>query len=171
VYPDESFNLTLSIATLEHIANPSKVFDEAVRVTKVGGYGYLQAGPLYCSPFGHHMFSYFQDYPWIHLRLSRDEILAYMIDQGIDKAIHQDYGLDTETYLYQMLNKSHLNGLLLEDYKLDQFRHRKDIKILKYNTSYEGKELLNKEILNQIPGADKKTLTEHGFEVAYQRIK
>ena len=170
VYPDESFNLILSIATLEHIANPAKVFDEAVRVTKVGGYGYLQAGPLYCSPFGHHMFSYFQDYPWIHLRLSRDEILTYMKDQGIDKAIREDYGLDAKIYLNQMLNRSHLNGLLLEDYKLSKFRSRKDIKILKYNVSYEGKELLNKEILSEIPGADKKLLTEHGFEIVFKRL-
>ena len=32
-------------------------------VLKVGGYGYVQMGPLYHSPFGHHMFAYFQDYP------------------------------------------------------------------------------------------------------------
>lgn len=170
-FPDQSFDLVYTIATLEHVCDPFKVLLEMLRVTKVGGYGYAQAGPLYHSPFGHHMFCYFQNYPWIHLRKTKEEIKAYVNEHGIDKAIKRDFGLNCEEYIDSMLNFNHVNGLFLEEYRLDEFRSRDDIRILKFNLSYEGRELLDAKILDEMSNFDHSSLVEHGFEILFQRKK
>ncbi|MBS0653495.1 MAG: methyltransferase domain-containing protein [Verrucomicrobia bacterium] len=166
-----SFDLVYSIATLEHVADPFKVLEEILRVTRVGGFAYVQAGPLYCSPFGHHMFAYFQNYPWIHLRKSKDEIIAYAKSVGIDEKIQQDLGISCEEYVNSMMNIEHVNGLFLKEYGLDEFRKRSDLQVLKYNISYEGKELLNQEILSEIKHVTPQELIEHGFEILVRKVK
>jgi GT2 family glycosyltransferase/SAM-dependent methyltransferase len=169
-FPDQMFDVVYSIATFEHLADPYGALLEILRVTKVGGYAYIQAGPLYYSPFGHHMFKYFQDYPWIHLRKSRDEIISYAREQGIDRSIQNDLSTNCEQYVAGMLNVDHVNGLLLNEYRLEEFRTRNDIEVLKFNISYEGRDLLTPDIVAEIPGLDVERLVEHGFEIAFRRI-
>src|SRR5208337_237211 len=103
-FPDNFFDLVFSIATLEHISNPYACLAEMVRVIKPGGFGYVQAGPLYHSPFGHHMFPYFPDFPWIHLRRSRKEIVSYATQHGIATEIERNLGTTCEDYIFGMLN-------------------------------------------------------------------
>jgi SAM-dependent methyltransferase len=170
-FPDQTFDIVYSIATFEHLANPYQALLEILRVIKTGGYGYIQAGPLYYSPFGHHMFQYFEDYPWIHLRKSKDAIVSYSKERGIDKRIQRDLAITCEQYIEGMLTFDHVNGLLLEDYRLDEFRDRDDIEILKFNISYEGRDLLTAEIAAGIPGVNTDRLVEHGFEIAFRRLK
>lgn len=169
-FPDQSFDITYSIATFEHVPNPYAVLSEMLRVTKIGGYCYVQAAPLYHSPFGHHMFAYFQDYPWIHLRKSPTQILAYMKQHGIDKKIEQEFEIISESYLAEMLTHDHINGLFLPDYGLSAFTARSDIQVLIMNTSFEGRELLTDEIISEIQGIHPDRLVEHGFEIAFKRI-
>src|SRR6185503_4035767 len=111
-FADRQFDLCLSIATFEHVPDPPAVLREMLRVTKVGGICYVQAGPLYHSPFGHHMFSYFGDYPWIHVRKSREKIIDYVKRNGIAQAIEKDLATSAEEYILGMLNRDHVNGLL-----------------------------------------------------------
>jgi GT2 family glycosyltransferase/SAM-dependent methyltransferase len=170
-FPDKSFDITYSIATFEHLANPYKALQEMLRVTKVGGHCYVQAGPLYHSPFGHHMFGYFQDYPWVHLRKSKEDIIALAKERGVDKVIERDLGIPCEQYVFGMITVDHVNGLLLEDYRLNEFGERDDIEVLKLNISHEGEDLLTSEIAAEIPGVDRENLTEHGFEIAFRRTK
>jgi SAM-dependent methyltransferase len=170
-FSDGQFDLCLSIATFEHVPDPPAVLREMLRVTKVGGVCYVQAGPLYHSPFGHHMFSYFGDYPWIHVRKSREEIVEYSRRTGIAQAIEKDLATSAEQYISGMLNHDHINGLFLEQYGLDEFRRRKDVEILKFNISYEGKDLLTPEILAETPHLKPETLVEHGFEIMFRRLK
>jgi|GEM_PF-761737 len=168
-FPDQSFDLGVSIATLEHVPDPLAVLEDMLRVIKVGGYGYVQAGPLYHSPFGHHMFSYFGDYPWIHLRKSKDEIVTYVQERGLDKKIRNDLGMSAEEYINGMLNVDHINGLRLDDYRLDEFRKRDDLEILKFNISYEGKDLVTPEILSETQHVSPNVLVEHGFEILFRK--
>lgn len=168
---DEQFDLSLSIATLEHVPDPYAVMEEMLRVTKVGGICYVQAGPLYHSPFGHHMFSYFPDYPWIHLRKSKEEIIDYVMHNGIARTIERDLAKTAEQYISGMLNFDHINGLFLEQYRLNEFRQRDDVEILKCNISYEGKDLLTPQILTETRHLKPETLTEHGFEIQFRRVK
>lgn len=169
--PDQSFDLVYSIATFEHVADPVRVLSEILRVTKIGGYAYIQAGPLYHSPFGHHMFSYFKDYPWIHLRKAKDEIKAYARERQIDIAVKRDLGITSDEYIDGMLNSAHVNGLFLEDYRLNEFQSRNDIKVILSHTSYEGRELLTADLLSEMHGYKPEHLVEHGFEIAFQRIR
>ena len=170
-FPDQTFDLVYSIATFEHLTNPYKALVEMLRTTKIGGYGYVQAGPLYHSPFGHHMFAYFQDYPWIHLRKTKNEIVVFSKEQGIDKVIMQDLSMTCEQYVEGMLNADHVNGLLLEEYQLGEFTKRKDIEILKFNISYEGRDLLTPHIIREVSTIPAERLVEHGFEIAFRRIR
>ncbi len=169
--PDQSFDLVYSIATLEHVADPAGVLAEILRVTKVGGYAYVQAGPLYHSPFGHHMFSYFKDYPWIHLRKTKDEIKAYARARQIDLAVKRELGVTSDEYIDSMLNSAHINGLFLEDYQLNEFQSRSDVKVVLSHTSYEGRELLTPDLLSEMHGYKPEHLVEHGFEIAFQRLQ
>jgi GT2 family glycosyltransferase/SAM-dependent methyltransferase len=170
-FPDKHFDIAYSIATFEHLADPYKALSELLRVTKVGGHVYVQAGPLYCSPFGHHMFAYFQDFPWIHLRKSKDQIITFAKERGIDKLIERDLATTCEKYIDGMLNVNHVNGLLLEDYRLHEFQERDDIEVLKFNISHEGDSLLTPQIIAEIPGVKRKNLVDHGFEIAFRRTK
>lgn len=169
--PDQSFDLVYSIATFEHVADPARVLAEILRVTKIGGYAYVQAGPLYHSPFGHHMFSHFKDYPWIHLRKTKDEIKAYARERQVDLAVKRELGITSDEYIESMLNSAHINGLFLEDYQLNEFQSRSDIKVILSHTSYEGRELLTADLLSEMHGYKPEHLVEHGFEIAFQRLR
>ena len=168
-FPDASFELAYSIATFEHLPRPKRTLDEMVRVLRVGGIGYVQAGPLYYSPFGHHMFAYFGDQPWIHLRRSKKRILGYATKRGIDKRIAEDLGITLHEYLDQMLSADHINGFPLPEYGLDAFRRRNDITVLKFNVSREGEDLLTPAIRAEIGDIPATRLTEHGFEILFRR--
>lgn len=168
-FPDECFDLVYSIATLEHVSDPAKVLSEILRVTKRGGFAYVQAGPLYHSPFGHHMFAYFGDHPWVHLTHSTEEILALAKREGLDDRIENDLGISAEAYVRGMLTRDHVNGLFLSEYGLDEFRARPDIEVLKFNISYEGEQLLSAGLKQRLASLTPAQLTEHGFEIAFRR--
>jgi SAM-dependent methyltransferase len=170
-FPDQTFDIVYSIATFEHLANPYQALLEMLRVTKIGGYGYVQAGPLYHSPFGHHMFSYFKSYPWIHLRKSQEAIIAFVEAGGIAGQIQRDLAMPPRQYVEGMLSRDHVNGLFLEDYRLEEFRQRDDVEVFKYNVSYEGGDLVTGQIIAEISNIDPERLVEHGFEIAFRRVR
>lgn len=167
-FDDASFDLTLSIATLEHCQDPFKVLSEMKRVTKKGGYCYVQAGPLYFSPFGHHMFGYYDDFPWIHLRLSKEEIIAYSEKNGISAAIMKNLNVAAHQYVNAMINPGHVNGLKLAEYRLSEFMRAHDCLFIQYIPSYEGKDLLTEEIAKELASIPPQCLIAHGFELLFQ---
>lgn len=94
-FPDNTFDIVYSFATMEHVPRIDFGFREMARVLKKGGLIYSVAAPLWNSPQGHHKGNFFADYPWVHLRLARDEILAFCERKGMpDMTIHVDYMLD-----------------------------------------------------------------------------
>jgi SAM-dependent methyltransferase len=76
--PDNYYDLVFSAATMEHIPNIEAAFSEIWRVTKPGGMIYCVAAPLWNSYEGHHQYGLFADYPWIHLRLSKNDLILYL---------------------------------------------------------------------------------------------
>lgn len=55
-FEDGSFDFVFSYDAFEHFSFPEAVLREAIRVVRIGGYVYLQFGPLYYSPFGQHAY-------------------------------------------------------------------------------------------------------------------
>ncbi len=168
LFKDDVFDLGYSLATLEHVKDPFAVMQEIKRVTRPGGYCKVNAGPLYHAPFGHHMFGYFDYYPWIHLRLSKEEIIAYAGSNNVGERIQAERGTDARTYIDGCLTREHLNGLKLSEYRLDEFISQSDIKVLSFIKTYEGEELLNENILKELSHLDKEDLIVSGFEVVFK---
>lgn len=169
-FPNDSFDLTYSIATFQHVSDPFAALREIKRVTRPGGHCYIQAGPLYHSPFGHHMFAYFREEPWIHLRMQPEEILAYCKEKEIDRLIERDMGIPAEEYISNMLSRDHVNGLRLEGYRLQDFRQDLDIEVLRYSENSESQELLTDSITKELAEFDERTLITRDFEIIF-RVK
>ncbi len=169
-FPDGSFDVCFSIATLEHVADPGRALREMKRVTCSGGYIYVQAGPLYFSPFGHHMFGYFDDFPWIHLRLTQEAILAHCKKRGLDAALRRKMGREPKEYLESMLNPAHVNQKRFEEYGIREFMEAPDIEVLDFVRSYEGKDLLTEDIRKELSSISPDDLVAHGFELVV-RVK
>ncbi|OVE77652.1 hypothetical protein BVX99_02060 [bacterium F16] len=166
----DSFDLVYSIATMEHVAKPEEMFQEILRVTRDQGLIYVQAGPLYYSPYGHHMLGFFDDYPWIHLRMTIDEIVEYCGEHSLTKMIETHSGQALRTYIEGMLNQEHINGLAYNAYCIeDVFQNRGEL--LLNRKSYEPEALLTPEILDELTGIDSEQLTIHGFEFAMRVFK
>jgi len=169
-FADSSFDLVYSIATFEHVSDPLETLKTIKRLLRPGGYGYIQAAPLYYSPFGHHMFGYFDHYPWIHVRLSKTEISEYARANGIAAKIEAARGGRAEDYIESMINLHHINGKLLHEYKLEEFASLPGVEIIKYTPSFEGENLITPEILAQTQPVQREDLVTHGFELVF-RVK
>lgn len=171
LFEDDSYDVSYSIATLEHSNNPLASLEEMKRVTRPGGLVYVQAGPLYYSPFGHHMFGYFDHYPWIHLRLSKEEIISYSKETGIARKVEANLGRRIEHYVDGMLNIEHVNGRRISEYGLEEFMESPEIEVLSFNRTYEGENLLNESILKELSHIDREDLVAHGFELIFRVLE
>jgi SAM-dependent methyltransferase len=168
-FDNGEFDLVVSIATFEHLIDPRRAFAEIARVLRPSGHAYVQAGPLYHSPFGHHMFGYFDEFPWIHLRKTPEEIAAYADTTGVTPRIQHDHGRSVAQYVVDMLNQVHVNGLRLSAYGLDELKARPDLTVMMTNISREGEDLLTSRIRSELARFKPNILTEHGFEVLFAK--
>ena len=80
---DDKFDLVFAFATMEHVRNVVSGFNEMARLTRKGGWIYSVSSPLWLSPYGHHKSDIFQGFPWIHLYMTRDEILDLCKSKGL----------------------------------------------------------------------------------------
>jgi len=168
-FADQTFDVCYSIATLEHCQDPYAALQEMKRVTKRGGFVYVQAGPLYYGPFGHHMFGYFDAFPWVHLRLPVEGILDYCRTHQIDQQIRQRLGRNPEHYVREMMSTDHLNGLSYQEYCVTEFIASPDLEIFGFSRAREGENLLTESILRELPDIPREDLVSHGFELALRR--
>ena len=95
----EAFDVLFGRAILEHIHQLSLLRNEIIRIVRPGGLFYLDGGPLWCSPAGHHLWlrapsgrDYrFSDHDcpihdWEHLLLSEDEMVGVLNQRRVDEA-------------------------------------------------------------------------------------
>lgn len=93
-----TFDVVFGRAMLEHINPMSRLRDEIIRILKPGGVFYLDGGPMWCSPKGHHLvlrapsdhLYYFSDKDcpirdWEHLLLSEEEMLRVLQQRRVDE--------------------------------------------------------------------------------------
>ena len=103
---NQTYDLVYSYATMEHVPDIGAAFHEFARVTRPGGVIYSLAAPLWNSRFGHHKADIFSSYPWIHLRMNEDEIIALCKREGIADPSGRD---DIERHVRYMMNPSYFN--------------------------------------------------------------
>ena len=98
-FPDDSFSMLFGRAVLEHISDMDAFLLECDRVLEPGGVLYLDGGPLYYSPKGHHVavkgpsgthygFAKMPDLVpnWCQLDSSEEEIFRHLVEnQDIDE--------------------------------------------------------------------------------------
>lgn len=109
--PENYYDLVYCIATLEHVSNIDAALREMVRVTKPGGSIYSVASPLWNSRSGHHM-ACLAPFPWIHLRMGRDEIISRCKGNGIEG----ERGIPIESLVSYVLESKEFNRRPASDY-------------------------------------------------------
>jgi SAM-dependent methyltransferase len=102
-YEDGSFDGVYAWSVFEHVADVPSVLGEIRRVLRPGGAFFVQIEPLYCSPAGGHLWNIL-DEPWIHLKLSRDELI-----ERIRQAPLEADSAETRKRIFQ--------GMCPEDYR------------------------------------------------------
>jgi len=99
-FDDDSFSMLFGRAVLEHISDMDEFLAECDRVLEPGGVLYLDGGPLYYSPKGHHVavkgpsgthygFAKMPDLVpnWCQLDSNEDEIYSHLVEnKDIDEA-------------------------------------------------------------------------------------
>jgi SAM-dependent methyltransferase len=103
--PSDTFDLVYSVATMEHVPHIEPAYQEMVRVARPGGMIYCFASPLWNSVEGHHKFGMFPGQGWIHLRHSRDELVAYCREQGIRASGDHDVADDVDFIFSSYFNR------------------------------------------------------------------
>jgi SAM-dependent methyltransferase len=80
LFPDETFDIAVSIATFEHISNVPQAVSELSRVMKKGGVAYILIH-LFTSLSGGHHFDWANPskvLPWDHLRQNKYPVPVYL---------------------------------------------------------------------------------------------
>jgi SAM-dependent methyltransferase len=72
-FDDNSFDIVYSQATLEHVIDIDKTYQESLRVTKLYGHVAHLASPLWNSRDGHHRADLFESFPWCHVGRSQSQ--------------------------------------------------------------------------------------------------
>lgn len=143
---DNQFDLTYCFATMEHISRIDFAFPELVRVTKPGGIIYSVSAPLWNSRYGHHKDDIFPNFPWIHLRLTKDEILAYCRQRGIGDPMS---GVPIEVHVEYMLNPTYFNKTPAKKY-LEVCNQLRGVKIIRNDITYDDDSLLPQAIFAEL---------------------
>jgi len=118
---DGRFDLVVSIATLEHVADLPATLSAMRRALEPGGIAALLVGPVWSGPRGHHVYaSYFPDFaeqtraflaelePWGHLLGTRSEMFARNRSR---------FGAPfAELVNYCIYESPHLNRLFADEY-------------------------------------------------------
>ena len=80
---DDSFDVVFSYDAFEHFSDPESVLREMTRVTKPGGYIYLEFGPLFMSPMGLHAYREIT-VPYCQHLFSEATIAAFLVEERLE---------------------------------------------------------------------------------------
>ena len=136
------FDLVYCFATMEHIPQIDRAFREMARVTRPGGVIYCIAAPLWNSRFGHHKGNLFPE-PWIHLRMTRDEIVDFSHKNGIDAPD------GIETHVDYMLDPANMNQVPARRY-VEVCKSLPRMKILRNDLECEPPEAVPPDVLSEL---------------------
>jgi SAM-dependent methyltransferase len=147
-FADNTFDLVYCFATMEHVGNIICAYSEMLRVTKLGGFIYCVAAPLWNSRQGHHKDYIFDidKYPWIHLRFTRDAI-KQMCKTG--EIAYPDSVSDINHEIDYMLNSKYFNFQPAASY-LQVCNHLSHAKIIRNDLDFEDEKYLSDELYAEL---------------------
>ena len=159
----DQYDIVYCQATLEHVPRIELALTEAIRVAKPGGYIYCVASPLWHSIYGHHQEHIFRGVPWIHLRLTKREILEYCRDHTLQDS---DGTLIDERSISYMLSDQYFNKLPSRAY-VETCKRLRHVQILYNQVEMKHREELTEEVFSELAqrGYTRKELlaTTHRF--------
>ncbi len=82
-FNDDRFDCIFSFNAFEHFAAPEAVLQELIRVVKVGGYLYLDFGPLYMAPLGLHAYRSIT-VPYCQFLFEKKTVENFARERGLD---------------------------------------------------------------------------------------
>ena len=83
-YKDGLFDLVVSFNAFEHIPDPGRGLQEALRVTRPQGFVFITFDPIWTADTGSHFASFVPE-PWAHLVLGAEDFLDRMKQSGAEK--------------------------------------------------------------------------------------
>lgn len=110
-FKNNTFDLCISLSSIEHFNNPNNVLDELFRITKVGGYLYLITGGLYYSNLGGHLYCEGVNFPFPHLLANIDDI-----EKLINKKLNLDLNKITLKSFNDMIQNSQWKLIKRKEY-------------------------------------------------------
>ena len=96
-FPDGSFDVVFSYDGFEHFWAPEATLPEMIRVTRPGGYIYLDFGPLYLSALGAHIYRQIT-VPYCHLLFPKDVLQRFATAKGLGVLEYDVNGWSIEAY-------------------------------------------------------------------------
>ncbi len=155
-FPDNSFDLVISLASFEHIANPEKCLTEIRRVLRPNGEFFTDFAPIWSCIMGHHWNHWDAEKtlkipPWGHLYMNYDEMFNYLKDSEGNENAKQ---VCEEIYKAPKIN-------------------RKDIKYLKsafLKSGLQIKELAESKLWNRLTWVDGTSINELTDDI-YMKLK
>jgi ubiquinone/menaquinone biosynthesis C-methylase UbiE len=143
-YGDNYFDVIITNSTFEHLHNLDVAFTEMRRILKPGGMLYSHFGPIWSTPWGHHLWVDHQGSSYTywnvilpvycHLLMSPEELLAYCLPI---------YGKEVSEKMVEFVYHSPLqNQLMFEEY--ENITRQSGFKILFFKGVDEAPELANK---------------------------
>jgi SAM-dependent methyltransferase len=123
-FADNSFDFVFSYCSFEHFPDPELALQEALRTVRVGGYIYLNFGPLYLAPKGAHQF-HVLTVPYCQCLFPKELLLEFARDRDLElnnfhwmnewkleqySQLWNKYGHRMETVTYhEIYNADHLD--------------------------------------------------------------
>jgi len=118
-FSDGYFDAALSVSAFEHIRGLDEALAEAYRVLKPGGSLYAHFGPIWSTPYGHHLgfvhhhgsvsYHEFVLPSWCHLIDSREDVLRACVSLGMTA----DLAEQSVSFVFESPEQ---NQLLFSDY-------------------------------------------------------
>lgn len=150
-FPNQSFDLVISVAAFEHISNLDQCLAEIKRVLKPGGVFYTEYGPIWSCIIGHHCLNWIKEEvlkipPWAHLYMSEQELYQY---------VEEHYSKEDADYICKMV--FHYDGI-----------NRIDIKEMKKSFQKSGMEiveLIENRLVNRLGWIDDSSESELTDEI------
>ncbi len=146
-FPDNYFDCVFSFNSFEHFPRPDLALAEAVRVTRPGGYIYVNFGPLWWSAKGAHQFRTIS-VPYCQCLFSQEQLETYAAEQGIE-----------------LMGFHWMNEWSISQYRQLWQSHAPTLQPIAYYEEYEARHL---ELIEQYPACFRSKSTDFDdFTVAY----